>query len=321
VLIKVKSSTDIASSEITSEKNYLDRRKFIARAGLAGVGLTAAAGCMAEDGPEDFKSIPNIKKSPLSTDETQNSFEDVTTYNNFYEFGTGKEDPYLYSSSFKPLPWSVTVAGEAEVTGSFTLEDILQPHTIEERIYRLRCVEAWSMVVPWNGIPLGEVLKRFKPTSKAKYVAFETVVRPSEMPGQRRPILDWPYVEGLSIDEAMHPLAILATGLYGVELPNQNGAPLRLVVPWKYGFKSIKSIVKITFSETEPPTSWNIAAPREYGFYANVNPTVDHPRWSQAKERRIGGNLFSPKQPTLMFNGYADEVSSLYSDLNLKKYF
>ncbi|MGI9308670.1 MAG: protein-methionine-sulfoxide reductase catalytic subunit MsrP [Gammaproteobacteria bacterium] len=319
--MKVKSSNDIGSSEIASEQNYLDRRKFIARAGLAGVGLTTAAGCMAEDGPEDFATIQNIKKSPLSTDETQNSFEDVTTYNNFYEFGTAKEDPSLYSSAFNPKPWSVTIAGEAENTGTFSLEDILKPHAIEERIYRLRCVEAWSMVVPWNGIPLGDLLKRFKPTSKAKYVAFETVVRPSEMPGQKRPILDWPYVEGLRIDEAMHPLTILATGVYGVELPNQNGAPLRLIVPWKYGFKSIKSIVKISFSETEPPTSWNIAAPGEYGFYANVNPEVDHPRWSQARERRIGSGLFADKQPTKLFNGYGEQVSSLYTDLDLARYF
>jgi sulfoxide reductase catalytic subunit YedY len=321
VLIKTRSSADIATSEITSEQNFLNRRKFIARAGLAGAGLTAAAGCMAESETGNYQSIPDIKKSSFSTTEAQNAFEDVTTYNNFYEFGTAKDDPYLYSSDFKPRPWSVTVAGEAEITGAFDLEDILKPHPIEERVYRLRCVEAWSMVVPWNGIPLGDILKRFKPTSKAKYVAFETVVRPSEMPGQQRPILDWPYVEGLRIDEAMHPLTILATGIYGVEMPNQNGAPLRLIVPWKYGFKSIKSIVKITFTEKEPPTSWNIAAPREYGFYANVNPEVDHPRWSQARHRRIGGSLFSDKQPTKMFNGYAEQVSSLYADLDLKRYF
>jgi sulfoxide reductase catalytic subunit YedY len=213
------------------------------------------------------------------------------------------------------------VSGEAEVTGTFTLEDMLKPHPLEERIYRLRCVEAWSMVIPWVGFPLGDLLKRFRPTSRAKFVAFKTVMRPDEMPGQRFPVLDWPYVEGLRIDEAMHPLAILAVGLYGQVLPNQNGAPLRLVVPWKYGFKSIKSIVEIRFTERQPPTSWNISAPQEYGFYANVNPAVDHPRWSQAKERRIGGGVFAPRQPTLMFNGYAEQVAGLYRGLDLAKNF
>jgi sulfoxide reductase catalytic subunit YedY len=217
------------------------------------------------------------------------------------------------------MPWSVTIAGEAEVTGKYTLEDILKPHPLEERIYRLRCVEAWSMVIPWVGFPLGDLLKRFRPTSRAKYVAFKTVMRPGEMPGQRYPVLDWPYVEGLRIDEAMHPLTILAVGLYGQALPNQNGAPLRLVVPWKYGFKSIKSIVEIRFTERQPPTSWNISAPREYGFYANVNPEVDHPRWSQAKERRIGGSVFSARQPTQMFNGYAEQVARLYRGMDLTR--
>jgi sulfoxide reductase catalytic subunit YedY len=215
----------------------------------------------------------------------------------------------------------VTIAGEAEVTGKFTLEDILKPHPLEERIYRLRCVEAWSMVIPWIGIPLGDVLKRFRPTSRAKYVAFKTVMRPSEMPGQRYPVIEWPYVEGLRIDEAIHPLTILAVGLYGQPLPNQNGAPLRLVVPWKYGFKSIKSIVEIRFTERQPPTSWNISAPGEYGFYANVNPEVDHPRWSQAKERRIGGGVFSARQPTLMFNGYGEQVAGLYRGMDLARNF
>jgi sulfoxide reductase catalytic subunit YedY len=211
--------------------------------------------------------------------------------------------------------------GEAEVTGTFNLEDILKPHALEERIYRLRCVEAWSMVIPWVGLPLGDLIKRFRPTSRAKYVAFKTVHRPDEMPGQRFPVLEWPYVEGLRIDEAVHPLTILAVGLYGQALPNQNGAPLRLVVPWKYGFKGIKSIVEIRFTEKQPPTSWNISAPHEYGFYANVNPAVDHPRWSQAKERKIGAGVFAPRQPTLPFNGYAEQVAGLYRGLDLRKNF
>jgi sulfoxide reductase catalytic subunit YedY len=215
----------------------------------------------------------------------------------------------------------VKVSGEAAKTGTFTLEDILKPHALEERIYRLRCVEAWSMVIPWVGFPLGDLLRRFEPTSKAKYVGFTTVLRPKEMPGQQFPVLDWPYVEGLRIDEAMHPLAILAVGLYGQTLPNQNGAPLRLVVPWKYGFKSIKSIVEIRFTERQPATSWNRSAPREYGFYANVNPAVDHPRWSQAQERRIGASLFASKQDTLPFNGYGEQVAGLYRGMDLRKFY
>ena len=300
------------TSEIAPLDVYLDRRRLLA--GLAGGILGLAA-------PSAFPaSALRFTKNPrLSTSEAANSFEDITTYNNFYEFGTNKEDPARLAGSFRPAPWSVTIAGEAEVTGKFTLEDILKPHPLEERIYRLRCVEAWSMVVPWIGIPLGDLLKRFRPTSRAKYVAFKTVMRPSEMPGQRYPVLEWPYVEGLRIDEAMHPLTILAVGLYGQPLPNQNGAPLRLVVPWKYGFKSIKSIVEIRFTERQPPTSWNISAPGEYGFYANVNPEVDHPRWSQAKERRIGGGVFSARQPTLMFNGYAEQVAGLYRGMDLGK--
>ena len=293
------------ASEITPLDVYLDRRRLLA--GLAGgmLGLASPAALTASQ-------LRYTKNARFSTSEAANSLEDITTYNNFYEFGTGKDDPARLGGSFRPAPWSVTIAGEAEVTGKFTLEDILKPHPLEERIYRLRCVEAWSMVIPWIGIPLGDLLKRFRPTSRAKYVAFKTVMRPSEMPGQRYPVLDWPYVEGLRIDEAMHPLTILAVGLYGQALPNQNGAPLRLVVPWKYGFKSIKSIVEIRFTERQPPTSWNISAPGEYGFYANVNPEVDHPRWSQAKERRIGGGVFSARQPTLMFNGYAEQVAGLY---------
>jgi methionine sulfoxide reductase catalytic subunit len=260
----------------------------------------------------------------LSTREAPNRFDEVTGYNNFYEFGTDKADPAASSGKFKPKPWSVKIEGEAEVTGTFNFEDLVKPHQLEERIYRFRCVEAWSMVVPWVGIPLGDMLKRFKPTSKARYVAFETVQRPTEMPGMRYPVLDWPYVEGLTMAEAMHPLSLMVVGVYGVELPNQNGAPLRLMVPWKYGFKSIKSIVRIRFTEKQPPTSWNEAAPGEYGFYANVNPAVDHPRWSQASERRVASglsSLFAERQPTLPFNGYATQVAGLYRGIDLTRYF
>jgi len=301
-------------SEITPRERYFTRREIMA--GLAGTALSgwtfeALAG-------ERLKFTKNAR---LSLADPANSYEVITTYNNFYEFGTDKGDPARLGGKFRPKPWSVTIAGEAEVKGTFTLEDILKPHPLEERIYRLRCVEAWSMVIPWVGFPLGELLKRFRPTSRARYVAFTTVLRPAEMPGQRFPVLDWPYVEGLRMDEAMHPLTILAVGLYGEVLPNQNGAPLRLVVPWKYGFKSIKSIVEIRFTERQPPTSWNRSAPHEYGFYANVNPAVDHPRWSQAKERRIGAGLFNPRVPTLPFNGYAEQVAGLYRGMDLRKSF
>ena len=301
-------------SEITPRERYLNRREIMA--GLAGAGLAFVA-----PGASAGQRLAYRKNARYSTSEAANSHQDITTYNNFYEFGTGKSDPAERSGAFKPQPWSVTITGEAEVKGTFTLEDILKPHALEERIYRLRCVEAWSMVIPWIGFPLGDLIRRFKPTSRARYVAFKTVLRPAEMPGQRFPVLEWPYVEGLRMDEAMHPLALMAVGLYGEVLPNQNGAPLRLVVPWKYGFKSIKSIVEIRFTERMPPTSWNISAPREYGFYANVNPAVDHPRWSQAEERRIGGGIFSPKQPTQMFNGYAADVASLYSGMDLRKFY
>ena len=315
----IRNPSDIPSSEITSESVYANRREILAA--MAAAGLLHPVSLLAQPEPSDYPALEGIVKSDFSTEETPNSFEDVTTYNNFYEFGTDKSDPARNSGDFKPRPWSVEIAGEAEITGSFTLEDILKPHTLEERIYRMRCVEAWSMVIPWVGFPLGDLIKRFKPTSNAKYVAFETVMRPSEMPGQRSRILDWPYVEGLTMAEAMHPLTIMAVGVYGVEMPNQNGAPMRLVVPWKYGFKGIKSISRISFTEKEPPTSWNIAAPNEYGFYANVNPEVDHPRWSQARERRIGEGLFAAKRPTEMFNGYADQVAHLYEGLDLRRYF
>ena len=301
-------------SEITPRERYFSRREIIA--GLAGAGLTVGAGPASS-----AERLKYLKNPRLSLSEPTNSFEDITIYNNFYEFGTGKDEPAARAGRFQTRPWSVMISGEAEVTGTFSLEDILKPHAPEERIYRLRCVEAWSMVIPWVGFPLGDLVKRLRPTSRAKFVAFKTVHRPDELPGQRFPVLEWPYVEGLRIDEAMHPLTILAVGLYGQVLPNQNGAPLRLVVPWKYGFKGIKSIVEIRFTEKQPPTSWNLSAPHEYGFYANVNPAVDHPRWSQAKERKIGAGVFAPRQPTLPFNGYAEQVASLYRGLDLRKNF
>jgi len=266
--------------------------------------------------------LPFTKNSRFSTTETPNSFTDITTYNNFYEFGTDKSDPAQNARGFRTNPWNVTVSGEAEVTGTYSLEDILKPHPLEERIYRLRCVEAWSMVIPWIGFPLGDLLKRFKPTSKARYVGFKTLYDPKQMPGERSGVLEWPYVEGLRMDEAMHPLAIMAVGLYGKVLPNQNGAPLRLIVPWKYGFKGIKSIVAIQFTERMPRTTWAGSAPNEYGFFANVNPEVDHPRWSQASERHIGaGSLFNSRRPTLPFNGYATEVAALYAGMDLRRNF
>ncbi len=312
----IKRPPDIKTSEITDKSLYLRRREFLrdtALAGLAVAGLGTSARATAGNG----EKLGNVKKSLLSsTGEELTPYEDITTYNNFYEFGTNKEDPAANSGRFKPQPWNVRVGGECNKPGSYALEDFIKPHALEERIYRMRCVEAWSMVIPWVGIPLGDVLKRFEPSGNAKYVAFTTIMRPEEMPGQRRPVLEWPYVEGLRLDEAMHPLTILAVGLYGEGLPNQNGAPLRLVVPWKYGFKGIKSIVKVEFTSKQPPTAWNISNAREYGFYSNVNPQVDHPRWSQGKERRIGEFL---KRETLMFNGYADQVASLYTGMDLQK--
>ncbi len=262
-----------------------------------------------------------MRKSPLSIDEPPNSWEDITTYNNFYEFGTDKSDPHRRARDFEPRPWEVTVSGECDRPGTLSYEDFVAPHTPEERIYRLRCVEAWSMVIPWVGLPMADVLKRFEPNSRAKFVTFRTLHDPERMPGQRWPVLDWPYVEGLRIDEAMHPLAIFGIGVYGRALPNQNGAPLRIVVPRKYGFKSIKSIVSIEFTETQPMSSWEKAAPNEYGFYANVNPEVDHPRWSQAKERIIGTGLFGARRPTEPFNGYAEQVAHLYQGMDLTRHY
>lgn len=315
----MKPGLKIHSSEITSERHYLNRRQFVRDAGLAaGAGITL--GSVTRGLRADTRDLETIA-GPYSTDETPNSWNDITTYNNFYEFGTGKEDPYQNARDFVTSPWTVKVSGECGKPGKFAYEDIIAPHTLEDRIYRHRCVEAWSMVVPWVGFPLGDLLKRFEPGSGAKFVRFKTLLDPRQMPGQRRPVLRWPYVEGLTIAEAMHPLTLMVVGVYGKELPNQNGAPLRLVIPWKYGFKGIKSIVEIEFVRRQPGTSWERAAPREYGFYANVNPQVSHPRWSQAKERRIGAGLFAEKQPTLMFNGYAEEVADLYTGLDLRKHF
>jgi sulfoxide reductase catalytic subunit YedY len=252
-------------------------------------------------------------------DERLNSYRDVTTYNNFYEFGTDKSDPARNSGNFNPEPWTVTVGGECNKPGTYALEDLLRPHTMEDRVYRLRCVEAWSMVIPWYGFPLADLINRLEPTGNANFVTFKTVVRPSEMPGQRSNVLQWPYIEGLRMDEAMHPLTLMATGVYGMDLPNQNGAPLRLIVPWKYGFKGIKSIVSIDFVEEMPNNTWKVSNSREYGFYANVNPNVDHPRWSQARERRLP-SLFRNHE-TLMFNGYADQVAHLYAGMDLTRWY
>jgi sulfoxide reductase catalytic subunit YedY len=312
----------IQPSEITPEAVWRTRRSFLA--GLAGAGLAAALPAAAEQVITVGLLEPSLKyrRHPrYSTTEPMNTRAQATGYNNFYEFGTAKGDPAENAGRLRTKPWTVTVDGECESPGRFPLEDLLKPHALEERVYRLRCVEAWSMVIPWIGFPLGDLVKRFRPTSRAKFVEFTTLLDPKQMPGQRFDVLDWPYVEGLRIDEAMHPLAILAVGVHGTPLPNQNGAPLRLVVPWKYGFKSIKSIVRIRFTERMPKTSWALSAPNEYGFFANVNPDVDHPRWSQKTERRIGSSNFFARQPTLPFNGYADEVASLYRGLDLKRWF
>jgi sulfoxide reductase catalytic subunit YedY len=315
----IKKPADIRPSEITSRENYLNRRAFIRAGSIAGASALAGPALGAFVPAERRSSFQEVRPSEFSTDEAPNSYEDVTTYNNFYEFGTDKEDPYENARDFRARPWKITVDGHAEKTGTLDFEDFIKPFDLEERIYRMRCVEAWSMVIPWVGVSLAEVVKYFQPTSKAKFVSFETLHDPVRMPGQRRRVLDWPYREGLTIAEATNPLPILAVGVFGEVMPNQNGAPIRLVVPWKYGFKGIKSIVRMSFVEKMPATSWNMAAPQEYGFYANVNPEVDHPRWSQARERRIGAGLFAPRQPTLMFNGYGEEVAHLYAGLDLRK--
>ncbi len=320
----IKKPADLRYSEVTDRKHYLNRRQFFqASAGLAAVGVgmlattrqTLAAGRPAPHGAQ----LPNVQKSPLSLtpdQEKANTWDQITSYNNFYEFGTDKDSPSLTAGRLKTSPWTVSVEGECAKKGQFPLEELVKGIALEERIYRHRCVEAWSMVIPWVGVPLSAVLKKYEPTAKAKFVELYSLADPGQMPGVRQPILRWPYIEGLRMDEAMHPLTILATGLYGEAIPNQDGAPIRLVVPWKYGFKGAKSIVRIRFVERQPLNTWQESAPDEYGFYSNVNPAVDHPRWSQASERRIG-EFF--KRKTLMFNGYADQVQGMYAGLDLRK--
>jgi methionine sulfoxide reductase catalytic subunit len=320
----IKRPADIPSSEITDKKVYVKRREFIrTAAGTAAIAAAGVAGAQALLGaqppaPHGAK-LSNVKPSEFSTTEKPNTWEQITTYNNYYEFGTAKDEPAYYAKNLKPSPWSVAVEGEVAKPAAWHLEDILKGQTLEDRIYRLRCVEAWSMVIPWVGFPLSDFIKKVQPTAKAKFVEFLTLADQNQMPGMRFPSLRWPYIEGLRMDEAMHPLAILCVGLYGEVLPNQNGAPIRLIVPWKYGFKSAKSIVKIRFVEQQPVNSWQRAQPNEYGFYSNVNPTVDHPRWSQAREIRLPG-LFRNRQ-TLMFNGYGDQVAKLYAGMDLRKNF
>jgi sulfoxide reductase catalytic subunit YedY len=320
----IKRTPDIKPSEITDEKIYHNRRQFLAKAAIATAGIASSnplAAAIANDSGASGLRLQSVQESQFSTDQEPNSWKDVTTYNNYYEFGTGKDDPAKNAGQLVTSPWKVEVSGECDNPGNYNLEDILAPHALQERVYRLRCVEAWSMVVPWVGIPLADILKRFSPNSDAKYVRFKTLFDPQQMPGQRRHVLNWPYVEGLTIAEAMNPLPLMVTGVYGRELPNQNGAPMRLIVPWKYGFKSIKSINSIEFVKRQPNTSWEDSAPAEYGFYANVNPEVDHPRWSQARERVIGAGLFEPKKATLIFNGYGEQVAHLYEGMNLRRKF
>ena len=316
--MRSRKKIDPPSSEITSEEFYLDRRAFIAAAGAIGAG--AIAGALPSIAGAQQAQQPQATGKPygLQPDDKPTPWEDVTTYNNFYEFGTGKSDPSETAGKFKTSPWTVRVDGLVNKPADYQLEDFLKPSVVEDRIYRHRCVEAWSMVIPWRGIPLADVIKRAEPNSKAKFVEFTTLMDPRQMPGERTGVLPWPYTEGLRLDEAQHPLALLAVGVYGRTLPNQNGAPLRLVLPWKYGFKSIKSIVRIKLTDAQPKTAWNQAASQEYGFYSNVNPTVDHPRWSQATERRIG-EFF--KRKTLMFNGYSEQVAGMYAGMDLRKYY
>jgi len=306
----IRRPPDLRTADITDERLYWNRREFLRAAGLGAAGVGAALGGVLP---------PAALARGAGADEDElTPYEDITRYNNYYEFGTDKEDPARHAAGLRTRPWTVDVGGEVKRPATYDLDDLIKGLAPEERVYRHRCVEAWSMVVPWMGIPLGQLVDRLEPTSRARYVEFTTLLDPQQMPGQRRAILDWPYVEALRLDEARHPLTLLVTGLYGKPLPNQNGAPLRLVVPWKYGFKGGKSIVRIRFIEHQPVTTWNLAAPDEYGFYANVNPDVDHPRWSQSRERRIG-ELF--KRKTLPFNGYAGQVASLYAGMDLRKNF
>ena len=316
MLIKSRRAWELSESRVTPEDLFLSRRQIIGAIGLgtAAAALSPIVGMAAE--AQVPRSLKVGRRVDLADGEDPNSWKEVTSYNNFYELGTDKDDPARNAHLMKTSPWSVEVLGHARKTGSFGMEDVVDFDALEERIYRLRCVEAWSMVIPWLGVPLANILSRFEPTSQAKFVRFETLADERQMPGLRSSVLEWPYVEGLRMDEAMNPLTFVAVGLYGRELPGQNGAPLRLVVPWKYGFKSIKSIVRISFVDEIPMTSWWRQNPREYGFYSNVNPNVDHPRWSQASERRIGEFR---RRRTLMFNGYADEVASMYAGMDLQK--
>ena len=310
----IRHANDILPSEITPPDLYRERRRFMQGMGALAAGAILGAAPEARAGVK----LPGVRASLYKLDDTRTPYKDVTTYNNFYEFGTGKDDPAKNAGSLKTRPWTVTIEGEVANPRVYDIDTLLKLAPLEERVYRMRCVEGWSMVIPWVGFPLREIIRRAEPTGNAKYIEFVTLNDPRHMPGQRSRVLDWPYVEGLRLDEAMHPLTLLTVGLYGEVLPNQNGAPIRLVVPWKYGFKSAKSIVRIRFVEKQPLTAWMAAAPREYGFYANVNPQVDHPRWSQAKERRIG-EFF--KRDTLMFNGYGEQVARLYRGLDLQKFF
>ncbi|MGC2856522.1 protein-methionine-sulfoxide reductase catalytic subunit MsrP [Novispirillum sp. DQ9] len=319
MLIRIRRPSDLGENDVTPQALFLSRRRFIA--GAAALGAAGAAGGLPAPAAAVVRGSPlavldGVRDSALSTDEAPTPYGDITSYNNFYEFGTGKDDPARRAGSLETRPWTITVDGAVGKPGVLDIETLLSAFPLEERIYRLRCVEAWSMVVPWIGVPLAAVMERFAPSSNAKFVRFETLHDPAQMPGQNSRVLAWPYVEGLRIDEAAHPLTILAVGLYGSVLPNQNGAPVRLVVPWKYGFKSIKSVVRMTFQEDMPRSTWMAMAPDEYGFYANVNPQVDHPRWSQARERRIG-DFF--RRETAMFNGYAEEVAGLYAGMDLAK--
>jgi methionine sulfoxide reductase catalytic subunit len=315
----IKRPADIKPSEITDSKMYFSRRRFLRDSTGAMLVATVPGLSWAAPSPIARAKLGAMRNPEFDVGLEPTPYKYVTGYNNFYEFGTGKDDPEENAQNFVTTPWNVVVDGACDKPGTYAYEDIIKNSELEDRLYRFRCVEAWSMVVPWIGVPLATILKRFQPNSKAKYVAFQTLHDVERMPGQKQAVLDWPYVEGLRIDEAMHPLTLMTVGVYGEVLPPQNGAPMRLIVPWKYGYKSIKSIVRITFSEKEPPTSWNKASPGEYGFYSNVNPTVDHPRWSQSKERKVGGSFFSPKIETLMMNGYADQVDSLYAGMDLEK--
>lgn len=331
MIIRQRPLHPIPSSEITPKAVFDDRRAILKALGFGGLAATLPlwlpGGAEASWRPAEGKALsgtPHARYNAQVLSREPTAFEAVTTYNNFYEFGTGKSDPAENAGKFKTTPWTIKVEGAVEKPGTYDIDDLIKAEDIEDRVYRFRCVEAWSMVVPWLGVPLAKVIKRLNPTSKAKYVYFETLFDPEQMPGQRRPVLEWPYKEGLRMDEAMNPLTLLAVGVHGQVMPNQNGAPIRLIVPWKYGFKSIKSIVLMRFTEKQPPTSWSDANSREYGFYSNVNPNVSHPRWSQATEKIIGqNNIFGLpiRQPTLMFNGYGEEVAGLYAGMDLKKFF